>query len=443
MRPVTIGLILLVVVLAIIGCAAFFLMSSSGGDGTTDTADAGVDGAVDDGFGDYGGGDTVEVAQLSEEDAAATAAAASDQPEQVSNGNVAFENVVIALQDLPRGFRITPNSSEGDSPAIGTVLWPVSQIPSPQNSFDSYETLFANSPDGWLVRTDIPRESPILSTQLVSEYTALGETGSDAALLLPPGLVAISMPLDPFGIGQVAYGLQPGDYVDVIFSFLFIEVDEQFQSIQPNAISIITRNEETGDLSFGPPLVGRTEANTLSALGVLVVPQESQRPRLVTQRTVSRAYVLHVGYFPADGRVVGQMSPTPFLEPTQDPNAGAAAEGQPTLTPIPSATDYVPEIVTLGVEPQDALVLAWAVDAQIPVTYVLRSANDTTVVPTTAVTLEYIITNYSIPNPPILPFSIQPAITSIRRFDIQSFSTFLQEAVEGESTGSGVGNQQQ
>src|SRR5690606_9595379 len=122
----------------------------------------------------------------------------------------------------------------------------------------------------------------------------------------------------------------------------------------------------------------------------------------VTQRTIERAYVLKVGYFPPDGQIVGIMSPTPFMTSTPDlenaPPEGEAG-AQSTAVVLPTATSFLPVIVTLGLEPQDALVLVWAIDAQIPITLALRSATDAGSTPTTAVTLQYLIETYSIPQP--------------------------------------------
>lgn len=407
MRGRIIILVVLIIIVAIVAVAALVL--AGGGDSGEEAAT--LEATVD--------------LNLSQADRDATAAAATAQAGDTGGPAPAetplpvdLAPVVIAQQDLPRGFRLTPEFLSGPSPAVAVVFWPVGSVP--QNSYSAVEDL-----ENLLVRSDIPRESPVLSTQLVADMTALAKVGSDASLLLPPGLVAISMPLDPSGVGSVAYGLQPGDYVDVLLSFLFIEVDETFQSRQPNKISVITRTEE-GQLSFGVPLEGRPEPSTLSSLGVLVSPSEQQRPRLVTQRTVERAYVLYVGYFPPDGKIVGVMTPTPFDTPTPAPvveEEGAPQQPTPTSA-LPTPTEFLPVIITLGVEPQDALVLTWAIDAQIPVTFALRSATDTGSVPTTAVTLQYLIENYAIPQPPILPFALEPPIRSLRSVQLEVFRTF-------------------
>jgi Flp pilus assembly protein CpaB len=397
-------LLILVVVLILIAAAAgaALLMGGGGGTEADATPETSTDGTVLD------------------QDGTATAVAGSDlgeTPVPASEGPVTLTPVVIALQDLPRGFRLSPEFTSGPSPAVAIAYWPADSFP--ENGFQSVEEV-----ENYLVRSDIPRESPILATQLVDDMTDLAQVGSDAALLLPPGLVAISMPLDESGVGSVAYGLQPGDFVDVMLTFLFIDVDEIFQSRQPNLISIITRDEE-GNLNFGQPIEGRAEPSTLSALGVIVGPSEQQRPRLVTQRTVERAYVVYVGYFPPDGRIVGVMTPTPFLTPTPAEAAEAApADGSvPTALP-PTATPFIPTIVTLGVEPQDALILTWALDSQIPITYALRSANDAGSTPTTAVSLQYLIENYGIPRPPVLDFALEPPIRSLRGAQLDIFTDF-------------------
>ncbi|NJL92826.1 MAG: hypothetical protein HC915_03430 [Anaerolineae bacterium] len=262
---------------------------------------------------------------------------------------------------------------------------------------------------------------------------SIADTGSDAALLLQPGQVGISVPLDLFGLNSVARALQPGDSVDLVLSFLFIEVDETFQTRQPNRISVITRSPQ-GELVFGAGLEGRPEPSPLSALGVLVSPTERQRPRLVTQRTVENAQVIHVGYFPPDGRLLGgrTATPTPFDTPT--PNPDAAEQQPPTATPLPTETPYQPVVVTIGVDPQDALVIVWAIDAQIPMTFLLRSAVDQgTGAATTAVTLQYLIETYAIPQPPILPFALEPAITSLRSLTLESFTNLVLDQTVSEA----------
>ena len=337
---------------------------------------------------------------------------------------IEYETIVVAVQDLSRGMIIPENG-------IDVVPWPKDALPEEGNYFTD-----ANEVIGKVARTDIFRGSPILGRYVVDNLYEIAHSGSDAAAILNAlpndrNWVAVSIPLDPSGVGQVAYGIRDGDSVDVILSFLFVDVDPDFQTRLPNNISIITRLE-TGELSIGAPRQGRTEASTLTPEGVLLGPSEpSQRPRLVTQYTVQNAFVVHVGYFDETGKFIG-LTPTPTQMATVLPpgeQAAAQQNNQPT-TPQPSPTPYTPLIITLGVTPQDALVLTWAVDAQIPITLVLRAAGDDRIVNTDPVTLDYMIRNYNATPPNALEFALEPPITSVRRFDIGTLFDFLSDQVE-------------
>jgi Flp pilus assembly protein CpaB len=333
--------------------------------------------------------------------------------------------IVVAVQDLPRGIVIPPDG-------VGVVPWPQEALPEAGNYFTANEL---QDVIGQVARTDIFRGSPILARQVVPNLFEIARTGSDAAALMrafegDEPRVAISIPLDPTGVGQVAYGIQAGDFVDVILSFLYIDVDPTFQTRMPNNVSLITRLE-TGELSIGSPRQGRPEASTLSPEGVLLSPGESsQRPRLVTQRTVTNAWVLRVGYFPPGGDIIG-ATPTPQQLETLPPPPG---EGGQAATPQPTATPFAPLIITLAVTPQEALVLTWAVDAQIPITLALRAAGDTTEVATDPVTLDYMIRTYNAQPPVALEFALEPPITSVRRFDIGRLYDFLTKSSVGAPT---------
>ncbi|MBI5929158.1 MAG: hypothetical protein HY862_07615 [Chloroflexi bacterium] len=326
------------------------------------------------------------------------------------------EYVVIALQDLPRGIKITESM-------VDVRAWPLGSAPT--TSFVATEQVI-----GKITRTDIPRESPLVQAQLVESIADIAGEGSDLATQIDPGSVAMAVPLDATGLGQVAYGFQPGDHIDVIMSFLFIDVDEEFQTRLPNQITIVTRLED-GTIGFTEGRIGRAEPSPIFPEGVVIGPSENiQRPRLVTQRTIQDAVVLHVGWLPEDGRLFGAEEATPTAAavlappPTVDPNA--SANSNQALTVVPTETAFIPVIMVVAVQPQDAIVLTWAVDAGIPITYVLRSAQDQGAASTLteSVTLEYMINTYNVRQAENLPFAIEPAVTDIRRLDLSSLRTF-------------------
>ncbi len=301
---------------------------------------------------------------------------------------IVFVDIVVAVQEIPRGMVIPPN-------AIQLRPWP--QSVAPFNGVTNIDDVI-----GKRARTDIFREQPILSNMVVDDLTGAARVGSDAAAVLPEDLVAVAIPMDR--LTGIAYALQDCDRVDLIISLLFVDMDEDFQSILPNSLRLFRVTDEGIELL--EPIEGRPDSTSLGS--VIVAPSERQRPRLVTQRTVQDALVVHVGNFPYDGRFIG-VPPTPTPVPSDN------AEGENGTPPPPTPLPPRPDIITLGVTPQEAVVITWMIEARIPITLALRSASATARTATTEVTLDYVMGQYGITLPGKRPFSIEPAIRSIRQ----------------------------
>jgi pilus assembly protein CpaB len=318
---------------------------------------------------------------------------------------IPMAEIVIAVQDIPRGVRVDANT-------IALVPWPADAVP--VNAITNTEDVI-----GLIARTDIYREQPILGNLVVPDFQSLATIGSDAALITPPNRLLVAVPMNR--LTSVAYAIQPGDRVDIIASLLFVDVDQTFQSLEPNTFATFIVEEpatpgQLGSISFsGDGLRGAFDSRLLPGVGsvpVLVQPSEEPRPRLSVQRTVQDALVIWVGDFPADGKLfVPAATPTPE-NPTPTPE-GVAAGTEAAPTPIV----IVPDIVTLAVSPQDAVVLTWYVEAKIPFTFAVRSAATTTLPQTDAVTLDYIMSRFNILVPEKFNYAIEPAIRSIRRLE--------------------------
>jgi Flp pilus assembly protein CpaB len=309
--------------------------------------------------------------------------------------------IVQALQNLPRGYRF-PSSVQELENIVGYAEWPEAAVPfnAIKEADGGLEKVL-----GKIARTEVFREQPILSTFLINDLTDLAANGSDAAAVLPSDRIAVSLPMDR--TTSVAYGVQDGDHVDVIISMLFIDVDEVFQSITPNRITLFNRDEN--GIQLLSPIEGRPDQSSLGP--VIVGPSERQRPRLTTQRTIQDALVLHVGEFPLDGKYLGELpTPTPVPATQEAGSSGSGSTPPPPPTPIPP-----PNIVTLAVTPQYAVVLVWAIDAKLPVTLALRSVNDRSTQQTIPVTLDYLMQEFRIEVPARRDYSIEPAIRSIRQ----------------------------
>ncbi len=304
--------------------------------------------------------------------------------------------IVIAAQDISRGAEI---------PSDGVILSPFPADFVVETMVTDLEQVI-----GRRARMDIARGVPITTGMITEEAGDLLGTGSDAAIAIPSGYTAISIPMTR--LSGVAFALRDGDQVDVIIAMTLVDLDPDFQTILPNETGIIMGAGGTEEFP-APTITSPVDVGDVDTLGrvivdeeteqlIYVVPSERQRPRLVTQRLIENATVLHVGTFPLpEEELAGEVVPVP------EQGVGAPPpEGQQAAPPEPPK----PDVVTLIVSPQDALALNWAMKAGADLILTLRGPDDGTTTETTSVTLQYLVENYGIAVPSKLPYGIEPRI---------------------------------
>lgn len=281
---------------------------------------------------------------------------------------VVTERVVVALQTIPRGMRIPPD-------AVEIREWPVSDPSFPADPIYNLEDAV-----GMTARVEIPMHRPVSASKVKVVFQ--GE-GSEFSLAIPKGRVAYAIPIK--ALSAVADALQPGDRVDVLISFLVVDVEQSLQSKLPVAWA--------GD----PELCMEASCQASG----------EQIPRLVTQYSVQNALVLGVGMWTGE----------PDIEATR-PSEAEAVEGQATPAVVeviegegeaaaPAAQNIAAQmtdirVITLVVDPQDALVLKWMLEINASIDMVMRSAIDQDVYSTEAVTLKYMLDRFAISLPPKL-----------------------------------------
>jgi Flp pilus assembly protein CpaB len=312
------------------------------------------------------------------------------------------ENVVIAGQDISRGAVIPEN-------AVILAPFPADSV------VETMITGDVNQVIGRYARQDIARGMPITTGMITSEAGNLLGTGSEASAAIPPGYTAIAVPMNR--LSGVAYALRDGDAVDVIGTMLMVDLDEDYQSILPNSSMILLGNNgapltgyacqevkagQTGleCINPEPPPFTRVDTEETTGTQLAIKPSESQRPRLVTQRLVENAIVLHVGSFTIPG-----------AEAQTGLGSASTAAGAPPTTPQ-AVTVAAPDIVTLIVTPQDALTINWAIKSGVDLVFTLRGPKDDTTTETTSVTLKYLMDNYNITLPSKLPYGLEPRLTA-------------------------------
>ena len=334
------------------------------------------------------------------------------------------KTVVVIAQQVKRGQRITED------------LVAVVQIS--EEDFLEDMILEENKPDiiGSIARYDLEPGAFVTKKVLLDPEEGLSHAGSTHALFIPPGMVAVSIPIDR--LTSVAYGAQRGDHVNVIVTLLMVDLDSNYQSILPNnsssilapgpaLLQTITEKQDSGpdQVTSGLQIseliqtltaqvvtggsvapIGRLELDQALGQPFYVVPSETQRPRLVSQTLIQDVIVLQIGNFALTQQAATVATAVPEGEATPP------AEGeQPATDTAAPATVEEPDIITLIVTPQDAVTLNYLlINPGARLSLALRSAGDDTQVTTEAVTLQFLVDQYRIPVPSKLPYGLEPRL---------------------------------
>ncbi len=213
--------------------------------------------------------------------------------------------------------------------------------------------------EGLLAAGPIPDGAIIHPSMLISQADLAleGELGK----LIEPGLVAVAFPINE--LSSVSYGIRPGDHVDVLMTFFFMDIDQETQVAEPICAPLCTGAE------------GQTEAS----LG-------AQISRPAAQLTLQNVRVLGVG------RWAQEMTPE---------QAQAQAESGEAVAV------ELPQYITVMVAPQDALVLKLARELRARIELAVRSPDDAQAFTTQQVTLEYILTRFAVSLPPRLSYTLE------------------------------------
>ena len=255
------------------------------------------------------------------------------------------EEVVIAAQPIEEG---QPAEGRLAMKAVDANIIPTGALRS------------LDGTTGLLTKIRIDQGTIVTSAMLETkeEQMARGQVGQ----LVEPGYVAMAFPISE--LSSVSYGVQPNDLIDVMVTFVFIDLDTETQSKEP----------------LCPPICPAAEGQSTTAAA-------GQNPRLVAQLTLQKIRVLGVGRWQ-------YMAPTP--EPGQQGGGGSA-----TTAAEP------PQFITLMLAPQDALVLKLAREHKASIDLAIRAKDDTQDFATQQVTLEYILNRFGVSLPDRKEYTIE------------------------------------
>ena len=310
--------------------------------------------------------------------------------------------VVVSLQTVPRGHQMTEDILALDMRPVDTVGNNVI------TSIDEAVSLFA--------RTDIYQGETLTFDTLVDDITKVGLESYGPSSLIPPGYVAQSVPMNR--LTSVAYGFSEGDYVDIMVTFFFRQIDEEFQTYLPNnaafyleeqieAVEAIGAGEiitnSSGIVLFPVEPIGRFEELPTGDIAHIFPNENDETPRPVpVTMIIQNARVIQVGQYRLPGNPA-DLVPTPTPEPV--------AEGEATPTPppalAPTPTPFPADVVVLALQPQQQLLLRYAVEVNAQVYFALRGVNDGQLYTVENMTLDFLLDRFNIEIPPNLGYSVE------------------------------------
>lgn len=318
-----------------------------------------------------------------------------------------LEDVVVARANIPVGTMLTDELLE-------VQRWPRNNI-ALQGGYTFTDTTRLV---GRIAKVDISQGQSVLSPMLALNPTDIASFGSDLALYVPFGEVAVAFPVDRFN--GAALAMRPGDSVDLMMTLRVVAIDPQFGTILPNQVERVIQSALLDGQAFlFPPVTnGRLEfipeINQVAAIVPSTIGIQGQDftpglpiPKRVTQLTIQQAEVLYVGtwFDPLELKAEVEAEVAAGLR--------APTDAFDESTTIPGRLERIPDVVILSMSSQDALALNWAMIRGVDINLALRSPGDQTVFVTTSVSLPQIIDQGGLAIPEQSNFDLHPSMEDV------------------------------
>ncbi len=327
-------------------------------------------------------------------------------------------NVVVSNQRLPRGYAFPATMAELE--ALNTELGYSLIITESRKSETVASNVITNIEDvlGRYARNVIFQGETLTEDGLARDPTLAGIEDYGPSSLIPPGSVAAAIPMDR--LNSVAYALDEGDHIDIMVTFHFYQIDEEFQTYLQNAGVFFVQEsleaagsaETTEGAAGATPLMqgvfiispyGRFERLPTDDLAH-ISPSEFQRPIPISM-ILQNAKVIQVGAWTPPELVA---VPTPVPTPS--------GEGEVTPTPVPQVTPIPepPDVLLVALSPQQQLLIKYAVESYADIDFAMRGANDGQLYTVDNIDLDYMLQRFGIEVPDNFGYSVDipnPAAT--------------------------------
>lgn len=330
-----------------------------------------------------------------------------DGEEEPPTPTPSLVQVVVSLQTVPRGHRMTEDiltydlrkESEVDSNVI--------------TDMDEAINMFA--------RMDIFQGETLTVDALVDDPTVVGLVEYGPSSLIPQGFIAMGVPIEN-DVAAVAFALDEGDFVDVLISFDLYQIDEEFQTyLENDAIFFVSSTLDSDELAEDEDGESSGEGDDESLITLitpfgriedlpngdlaLVSPSDPIGRPIHIGLVLQNAKVIQVGAYMLPGDLLAQL-PTPTPE--------ALEEGEPTPTPgpaqLPTETPPPPATVVLALAPQQQLLLKHAIEVGADIDFALRGSSDNQLFPVENVDLGLLLELFGIEVPPNFDYTLEEPV---------------------------------
>lgn len=340
-----------------------------------------------------------------------------------------FQHVVVTKIDIPIGTRITADLIE------------IKKRPDTNIAVQGGYTI--ENPDevvGKIARYDIAKGQEIIRDMLAVNATDMGALGSDLAMYIDQGEVAVAFKIDQ--LSGAAFAVRPGDLVDMLMTLRLVAIDPEFRTALPNFVQrVIDPELREGGQFLIEDITPQGRLEFIEEVGQVaeIIPSSiyiegqdfapgSPIPKRVTQLTIQQAEVLWVGTWKtpeeilaaeqANAAQTAQVDPTLATSTEETAVTAVAAEPEPKrcintlngeLIVCPVVRRAIsPDVIILGMSSQDALALKYAIERGVDIDLALRAQGDLSNFVTTSVSLPQIIEQGGLSVPPPADFDLHP-----------------------------------
>lgn len=372
-----------------------------------------------------------------------TVAAVIGEPTEVPVVTVAPDetvnlvDVVVSNNTIPRGFQLTEAELE------------IEKRLSDQVSPNMIRADQIDSIIGKFTRKGIFQGETLTVEALVDDLKSVGQNDFGPSSLIPSGFVAMSVPYDRAqGVGG---GIEAGDSVDILISFLLSPVDEDFQTkLHNNAILYVNEEVETvddeGNVTVStvrvPFLIepqGRYEELPTGDLANIAPSENSARGQHVAF-VIQNARVIEVGQWIPP---IPPLLPTPTFTPEEEEQLAETgqAPGDAEVTLSDLANDVNERIadlknpleadsILIALPPQQQVFLKYAVETNSDIDFALRGAGDGQLYAIDNVNLDYVLERFNIEIPPNFTFVVDTDENTFRQIGTEPAETTEGEGAE-------------